>query len=105
MEVSRCCQRERRAICDGTPPRCCSPTRSTPTNSSEGDPLKLAENRTITFNRRKLVFGSSPKFEETSLICRLYAESDQRVFRSAVPIVRRVHRDHVAAHRMGTRPA
>ncbi|MGH6865737.1 MAG: phage terminase large subunit family protein, partial [Methyloceanibacter sp.] len=46
----------------------------------EGDPVKLAERRTMTYRRRKLVAGSSPKLESTSLICRLYAESDRRIF-------------------------
>jgi phage terminase large subunit GpA-like protein len=51
----------------------------------EGDPLKLAERRTLTYRNRKLVAGSSPKVEDTSLICKLYAESDQRVFEIACP--------------------
>ena len=55
----------------------------------EGDPLKLAERRTLTYRNRKLVAGSSPKVEDTSLICKLYAESDQRIFEIACP-----HCDH-----------
>ena len=51
----------------------------------EGDPLKLAERRTLTYRNRKLVAGSSPKVEDTSLICKLYAESDQRIFEVACP--------------------
>ena len=54
--------------------------------NAEGDPLSLAERRTITFARRKLVSGSSPSTDETSLIAkRYYADSDQRVFEIACP--------------------
>jgi phage terminase large subunit GpA-like protein len=52
---------------------------------AEGDPLKLAERRTLTYRNRKLVCGSSPKDDATSLISKLYAESDQRVFEIACP--------------------
>jgi phage terminase large subunit GpA-like protein len=51
----------------------------------EGDPLQLAERRTTTFRQRKLVAGSSPKLEATSLICRQYEESDKRVFEVRCP--------------------
>lgn len=52
---------------------------------AEGDPLKLAERRTLTYRNRKLVAGSSPKDDGTSLIAKLYAESDQRVFEIECP--------------------
>ena len=52
---------------------------------AEGDPLSLAERRTITFPRRKLVSGSSPSTEDTSLIAKRYADSDQRIFEIACP--------------------
>ncbi len=48
--------------------------------SVEGDVIRLAERRTMTFSNRKLVAGSSPKVEDTSLICKRYEQSDQRVF-------------------------
>jgi phage terminase large subunit GpA-like protein len=41
----------------------------------EGDPLKLAERRTLTYRNRKHVAGSSPKIEDTSLVAKLYAVS------------------------------
>ncbi len=52
---------------------------------AEGNPLTLAERRTITYCNRKLVSGSSPKVEDTSLIAKLYAESDQRIYEIACP--------------------
>lgn len=51
----------------------------------EGDPLMLAARRTMTYRNRKLVSGSSPRLESTSLICRLYEESDKRVFEIECP--------------------
>jgi phage terminase large subunit GpA-like protein len=54
-------------------------------DSVEGNILKLAERRTLTFARRKLVCGSSPKVEDTSLIAALYASSDQRVYEIECP--------------------
>lgn len=48
--------------------------------TAEGDPLKLAEMRTLSYADRKLVFGSTPTDEATSLIINKYGESDQRVF-------------------------
>ena len=57
--------------------------------SVEGDPLLLAARRTLTYQNRKLVCGSSPSTEDTSLIAKLYADSDQRVYEIACP-----HCDH-----------
>lgn len=48
--------------------------------TNEGDPIKLAENRTISFADRKIVAGSTPKDEATSIIAKRYEESDQRIF-------------------------
>lgn len=50
------------------------------TITPEGDPLKLAENRTMSFPNRKIIIGSTPVFEDTSAVLRRYAESDQRIF-------------------------
>jgi phage terminase large subunit GpA-like protein len=47
---------------------------------SEGNPLKLGERRTLSFADRKLIYGSTPKFLETSPILKLYAQSDRRIF-------------------------
>ena len=52
---------------------------------AEGDPIKLAERRTLSFANRKLVCGSTPIFSDTSAILRLYAESDSRVFEIPCP--------------------
>jgi phage terminase large subunit GpA-like protein len=53
--------------------------------TKEGDPIDLAENRTISFADRKLVSGSTPKEEATSIITRRYRESDQRIFEVPCP--------------------
>jgi phage terminase large subunit GpA-like protein len=48
--------------------------------TKEGDPLKLAEKRTLSFADRKIVMGSTPVDEATSIIIKRYEESDMRVF-------------------------
>jgi phage terminase large subunit GpA-like protein len=53
---------------------------------SEGDPIGLAITRTLSFPDRKILIGSTPLDEATSHICRLYAQSDRRVWQ--VPCVR-----------------
>ena len=55
-------------------------------NSNEGDPVDLAAMRTQTYADRKIVAGSSPTLEETSRICRLYGQSDRRVFEIPCPL-------------------
>ena len=51
----------------------------------EGDPLTLAEKRTFSFSDRKIIAGSTPVDEETSRVCRLYRQSDQRVWEVPCP--------------------
>ena len=51
----------------------------------EGNPLKLAERRTLSFGNRKIVIGSTPIFEDTSHVLRAYRESDSRVFEIPCP--------------------
>ena len=51
---------------------------------AEGDPLKLAEMRTLAFNSRKIIAGSTPVHDHGP-VSRLYAESDQRVFEVPCP--------------------
>jgi phage terminase large subunit GpA-like protein len=46
----------------------------------EGNPIALAEKRTLAHPDRKIVIGSTPTDEASSVIHRLYQESDQRVF-------------------------
>lgn len=47
--------------------------------TQEGDPIKLAEMRTLTFRDRKILAGSTPVFD-FGPISRLYSESDRRIF-------------------------
>lgn len=51
----------------------------------EGDPIALAEMRTMSFADRKIVMGSTPTDEATSIIAKLYRESDMRVFEVPCP--------------------
>ena len=53
--------------------------------TTEGDPLRLAENRTLTFPNRKIIVGSTPVDEDTSHVIRTYASSDRRVFEVPCP--------------------
>jgi phage terminase large subunit GpA-like protein len=53
--------------------------------TAEGDPIALAEKRTLSFQDRKIVAGSTPTDESTSAILRLYNVSDMRVFEIACP--------------------
>lgn len=52
--------------------------------SVEGDPVTLAERRTLTFRDRKILAGSTPVFD-TGPISRRFAQSDQRVFEVCCP--------------------
>jgi phage terminase large subunit GpA-like protein len=48
--------------------------------TSEGDPIALAEKRTLAHPDRKIVVGSTPTLEGVSVVDKLYAASDQRIF-------------------------
>ncbi|WP_292565131.1 terminase gpA endonuclease subunit [Mesorhizobium sp.] len=48
--------------------------------TSEGDPIKLAEKRTTSFADRKIIIGSTPTDEATSIVIKRYEESDKRIF-------------------------
>lgn len=52
--------------------------------TQEGDPIKLAEMRTLTFRDRKILAGSTPVFDHGP-ISRLYSESDQRIYECLCP--------------------
>jgi phage terminase large subunit GpA-like protein len=52
---------------------------------AEGNPLTLAERRTLSFGNRKIIMGSTPTIEETSNVLRSYAVSDARVFEVPCP--------------------
>ncbi len=51
----------------------------------EGNPITLAERRTMSFANRKIVIGSTPTFEATSNVLRSYGQSDKRVFEVPCP--------------------
>lgn len=51
----------------------------------EGDPVKLATERTATFWNRKIVHVCSPTIEGMSRISQSYDESDQRIFLNPCP--------------------
>lgn len=51
----------------------------------EGDPLSLAEKRTTTFNRRKILITSTPTVKETSRVEREFERSDKRRYFVACP--------------------
>ncbi len=53
--------------------------------TAEGNPVLLAERRTLSFPNRKIVIGSTPKFSDTSIVLRSHGESDQRVFELPCP--------------------
>lgn len=57
--------------------------------TKEGDPIKLGEKRTESYADRKLVRGSTPALDVTSIISKSYEESDKRIFKIACP-----HCDH-----------
>lgn len=48
--------------------------------TKEGDPLKLAIQRTTNFHNRKQIFVSTPTIKGASQIEKYYLESDQRIF-------------------------
>jgi phage terminase large subunit GpA-like protein len=51
----------------------------------EGDPIALAEKRTLAHADRKIVVGSTPTIEGISVVDKLYKESDQRIFEVPCP--------------------
>ncbi len=50
----------------------------------EGDPITLAERRTLTYRDRKIIEGSTPVFDHGP-VSRQYALSDQRIFEVPCP--------------------
>lgn len=52
---------------------------------AEGNPIDLATRRTLSYSNRKIVIGSTPTIEETSIVLRSYEESDQRIFEVPCP--------------------
>lgn len=53
--------------------------------TAEGNPVRLAERRTLSYSNRKIVIGSTPLDTDTSHVLRAYAESDGRIFEVPCP--------------------
>ncbi len=53
--------------------------------TAEGNPIRLAERRTLSYSNRKIVVGSTPLAEDTSHVLRAYGESDARIFEVPCP--------------------
>lgn len=53
--------------------------------TAEGNPVALAERRTLSFSNRKIIMGSTPTLEATSNVLRAYAASDRRVYEVPCP--------------------
>lgn len=51
----------------------------------EGDPIKLAEKRTTTFSRRKILLISTPTIENLSVISKEFKKGDQRYYNIPCP--------------------
>lgn len=54
-------------------------------NSTEGDPVSIAEKRTVTFWNRKIVYASSPGDEGDCRITQVFEHSDQRQWHVPCP--------------------
>jgi phage terminase large subunit GpA-like protein len=54
-------------------------------SSNEGDPVRLAEKRTITFYNRKIVYASSPSNDGACRISDVFEHSDQRQWHVPCP--------------------
>jgi phage terminase large subunit GpA-like protein len=52
---------------------------------AEGNPIRLAERRTLSFPNRKIIIGSTPIFEDVSPVIRAYEASDRRVYEVPCP--------------------
>ena len=53
--------------------------------TNEGDPIALAEKRTLSFANRKIILGSTPVADDTSNVLRAYRKSDKRIFEVPCP--------------------
>lgn len=51
----------------------------------EGNPIMLAEKRTLSFNDRKIIVGSTPTNTTTSIVHNSYLNSDQRIYECPCP--------------------
>lgn len=53
--------------------------------NSSNWPVAVLEGRTTQFDDRKIIIGSTPVFEESSLVLAAYSKSDQRIFEVPCP--------------------
>jgi phage terminase large subunit GpA-like protein len=51
----------------------------------EGNPIMLAEKRTLSFDNRKIIIGSTPTNTTTSIVHNSYLNSDQRIYECPCP--------------------
>jgi phage terminase large subunit GpA-like protein len=65
----------------------------------QGDPVALAEKRTATFSRRKILLTSTPTIKGLSRIEREYLESDQRLY--YLPCPKCGHMDYLTWRELG----
>lgn len=68
----------------------------------EGSPVELAIGRTSAYNRRKIMMGSTPAAEETSVINKHFLEGDQRYFYVPCPFCK--HMQIIAFDRLHWEP-
>ena len=59
--------------------------RMTGNTEGEGSPVELAVGRTAAYSRKKIIMGSTPVDEETSVINRWFHEGDQRYYHVPCP--------------------
>src|SRR5687768_7604682 len=62
--------------------------------TAEGSPIRLAEGRTTQFDDRKIIIGSTPIFEESSLVLGAYSKSDQCIYEVPCPECNEHHEVH-----------
>jgi len=53
--------------------------------TAEGNPVLLAERRSMSFRNRKIILGSTPTTSTTSHVAAAYARSDQRIYECRCP--------------------
>ena len=73
--------------------------------TAEGNPVRLAERRTMSYSNRKIVVGSTPLAEDTSHVLRAYGESDGRIFEVPCVACGGFDTRSCGAYRVATRPA
>ena len=80
--------------------------RMTDDAEGEGSPIELAIGRTAAYSRKKIIMGSTPVEEDTSVIKRWFDEGDQRYYHVPCPhcshlqplVIERMHVDDGSPH-------